>query len=280
MNRRIYTTLHAFTLVELLVSIAIIALLMGLLVPTLAHARDAARSAKCMSNQRQLMLGWHAYANDYHDRAMPLAYTETKLIGTGDRIYWWGSDGNVSGHVDHTQGFISQYIGGHHELHDGDVCQCPCQSSDSYVRQGPTGEITSTYGYNGYYLSPRYTPGWSYSIGHRPWQTIGSVRQPSNVLVFADTLLPSVIASQPPSNNALLDPPMLYSNGTWTENQSPTTAFRHAAKSSMGVAEGAVADGSVRSFRAQPDWLTHPKQRIGSVGTDPGPHYVPDWQDW
>lgn len=269
-----------FTLVELLVSIGIISLLMGLLVPTLGHARDAARSTKCMSNQRQLVTAWHTYANDFRDRAMPLAYTDTQQIGTGDRIFWWGSDGNVTGSVDHTRGFISSYIGEHRSLHKGDVCQCPSQPVDSYIPQGPTGEITSTYGYNGYYLSPRHTPGWSYSIGHRSWQTIGSVRQPSNVLVFADTLLPSALSSQLPSNNALLDPPTLYSNGMWTKNQSPTTAFRHAAKLSTGVTEGAVADGSVRAFHANTDWLTHPRQRIGSIGLEPGPHYVPDWQDW
>ncbi len=53
----------AFTLVELLVVIAVIALLMALLVPVLGRAREQARRALCLSNLRQLTAAWIAYAD-------------------------------------------------------------------------------------------------------------------------------------------------------------------------------------------------------------------------
>ncbi|MEM1210727.1 MAG: prepilin-type N-terminal cleavage/methylation domain-containing protein [Planctomycetota bacterium] len=54
----------AFTLIELLVVISIIALLIALLLPALSAARDAARNTGCLSNQRQLGIGFAAYLTD------------------------------------------------------------------------------------------------------------------------------------------------------------------------------------------------------------------------
>jgi prepilin-type N-terminal cleavage/methylation domain-containing protein len=61
----------AFTLVELLVVIAVIGILAALLLPVLASAKERARRTQCLNNLRQFNLGLIMYGNDEHDR-MPV----------------------------------------------------------------------------------------------------------------------------------------------------------------------------------------------------------------
>lgn len=56
---------HGFTLIELLVVIAIIAILAAILFPVFARARERARSARCVSNLKQLGLALRMYMDDY-----------------------------------------------------------------------------------------------------------------------------------------------------------------------------------------------------------------------
>jgi prepilin-type N-terminal cleavage/methylation domain-containing protein len=58
----------AFTLVELLVVISIIALLLAILMPSLQKAREQGRKVVCMSNLKQLSLGLLTYASDYKSK--------------------------------------------------------------------------------------------------------------------------------------------------------------------------------------------------------------------
>lgn len=62
---------HGFTLVELLVVIAVIAVLIGILLPSLGKARAAAIRTQCMSNQRQVLIGLEMYKSNNRGKMPP-----------------------------------------------------------------------------------------------------------------------------------------------------------------------------------------------------------------
>ncbi|MEL7474555.1 MAG: type II secretion system protein, partial [Planctomycetota bacterium] len=63
---------RGFTLIELLVVIAIIALLIGILLPTLGKAQEAGLRLACASNVKSHALALNMYANDHQER-LPIA---------------------------------------------------------------------------------------------------------------------------------------------------------------------------------------------------------------
>ena len=82
---------RAFSLIELIVVIAITAILMGLLMPGLRAAREAARRLICASNERQIGVGLALFAKDENER-MPESWflergdlTEMMALSTGEK---------------------------------------------------------------------------------------------------------------------------------------------------------------------------------------------------
>jgi prepilin-type processing-associated H-X9-DG protein/prepilin-type N-terminal cleavage/methylation domain-containing protein len=78
----------AFTLVELLVVIGIIAVLIGVLLPTLAGARRAAETAQCLSNLRQIGQGFATYSSEHLGWLIPGFIRKQPMAGGRGEETW------------------------------------------------------------------------------------------------------------------------------------------------------------------------------------------------
>ena len=78
-----------FTLIELAVVIATVAVLAALLLPALAGTRPNTQAMQCMENQRQLILAWQMYAQDNSDILPPNDYPYTTVVARDGTVKNW-----------------------------------------------------------------------------------------------------------------------------------------------------------------------------------------------
>jgi prepilin-type processing-associated H-X9-DG protein len=96
---------NAFTLVELIVLVAMIAILAAILFPVFAQARDKARTTTCISNLKQIGLGITQYIQDNDETICPFGYPTS----SGAR-YWYGTYNSGTGVYDMSQGLLQPYM--------------------------------------------------------------------------------------------------------------------------------------------------------------------------
>ncbi len=107
---------RAFTLVELLVVIAIIAILAGLLLPTLARAKEQGRRTACLNNLRQLQLAMQMYWDENADTSPGSFFG----VLESDWVYWaryyYGGGGanlgvfKTTGYLPPVPGAVMRYL--------------------------------------------------------------------------------------------------------------------------------------------------------------------------
>jgi prepilin-type N-terminal cleavage/methylation domain-containing protein/prepilin-type processing-associated H-X9-DG protein len=130
---------HGFTLIELLVVIAIIAILASLLLPALAKAKAKASAIKCVSNQKQIGLGYLLYAADYSDY-LPLAAHE----GDAAPCQWFFE---ISPYIAKQAGSYTSLVA------KANVVACPSAKLDKvFPASTPASQAYGGYGHNYIYL--------------------------------------------------------------------------------------------------------------------------------
>jgi prepilin-type N-terminal cleavage/methylation domain-containing protein len=150
-------SLHGFTLVELLVVVAIVALLLAVLLPSLSKARESARRAICLANQHQLHLAATIYSNEWQGW---LPYRGTSPHGPHMAFF----DG--PGYVDNRPLWVG-YLGDYTAEHSSPSFYCPSNAGliHSQQRAWPTASLKHwLWGYcyfGGYNAGGWVVPGWN-----------------------------------------------------------------------------------------------------------------------
>jgi len=183
-NRFSYRERFGFTLLELLVCVAIISLLGALLLPALGKARQKAQSTRCINNLRQLYLANTMYADEHKGRYVPAAPDIND--GFGGRVRWHGERETASpdSDFDPKKGGLAEY------MPEALVKECPVFSE--YRRRGEAPNAFESgsggYGYNGTYVGGRYnTKDWM----EAPKLGVldSSILEPSATIMFADAAI-------------------------------------------------------------------------------------------
>ena len=202
--------LRAFTLVELLVVVGIIAVLVGVLLPTMSRARDAARTTSCLSNLRQLALAAQHYV----------------IISGGQfPVARWGADNWDFSTVNGSKAVPGLLWRGQTDMR---IQQCP--SFD--------GKANSVDPYTGYNYNTSY-------IGHGQGEAVeaparlAQVRDPARTALFGD-------GEYYNGANKFMRAPLPHPGDTTTTTRAAgTQGFRHSG----GATNVAFVDGHVETWR-------------------------------
>lgn len=206
---------RAFTLIEMLVVIAVIAVCGSLLLPAVARAKSSAHRAKCVSNLRQLGFAGLMYADDNEGLAFRYSFGSTN----GGKLYWFGwlQDGpEEMREFDLTQGVLWPYLQG------GGVELCPSLPYHSALFKHKARGAAYGYGYN-LHLAGTFTA---------PPASLLALDRPTEIAVFADAAQVNTFQAPASPSNPMLEE-FYYINAT-----ERTAHFRH-----QNLAMTVFADG-------------------------------------
>jgi prepilin-type N-terminal cleavage/methylation domain-containing protein/prepilin-type processing-associated H-X9-DG protein len=253
MNKR---QAKAFTLVELVVVISVIALLMAILMPALTGARAGSRALACKSNLRQLLIASIGYATENDGFYVPAA---SDIWDNAGLYRWHGRRDTLDEPFDPLRGPLAGYLA------DGRVKECPAKVDfvtglewSANFEQGCGG-----YGYNMTYIGSRIWKNGVHSM--QTWKDtyalttrMTEIAAPGQTLMFADTAMARPQARGTTDEGrrtsiieySFAEPPFtVYNSRPVTEfYMSPSIHFRHgnrvgppsASRANVGWADGHI----------------------------------------
>ena len=240
---------HAFTLIEVLVVVGVIALLLGLLLPSLASSRESARAAACLSNLRQLLIANDLYATDFGD-----AYAPGMPDRQANLTRWFGSRESPGARFSGSGGPLSGYLDTPGESGRG-IRACPSfapalaqlDAAGAGFERGGGG-----YGYNTAFVGAvraRAVSGEWALVTDRAGMPRARFVDPARTCGFADSALRD--AASPAAAGVVeysfLEPRF------WPafpgSRPDPSTHFRHTRRSAPGATNIAWLDGHIAPER-------------------------------
>jgi prepilin-type N-terminal cleavage/methylation domain-containing protein/prepilin-type processing-associated H-X9-DG protein len=227
----------AFTLIELLTVVALVAALVGIILPAMFNAKEVTRRAVCAANLRSTHMAMVMYFEQNNGRFFP--YRESKNDGT---LWYWGFEQTQAGAqegtrpIDQSKARLAPYIS-----QDGRNTSCP-----SFPRDYPG-------------LKPKFNlSGYGFAInrmmtnGADPGTSWQSVRMPGETIAWADSAQVNTFQAPASPGNPMLEEWYYLDN---RQGQPANFHFRHATK-----ANAAFADSSVRTLAAV--WLDQRCDRL------------------
>lgn len=243
---------HAFTLVELIVVVAIIALLISILLPSLGRARSVARAAVCGSNIRQLAQTNQFYAHDNRQYFVLAA----RDIWSDNFERWHGKRAGYGEAFDPARSDLARYFGP-----DGRLKQCPgFIAGDDY---DDTPGISAAfeagcggYGYNQSYIGGRCDLFGSSDQAARNSAAAHEFAHPAATIVFTDAAFVATTGSFEFIAYSFAEPPywQLNPGEPSTMRPNPSVHFRHIGQTSVAWADGHV---DRQSFDFTSEYITH-----------------------
>lgn len=180
---------HGFTLVEMLVVIAIIGVLASLLLPGLAIAKESARRTKCANNLRQLAITWTVYSGDNAELFVPNGHGTPETLG--DHRLWVVGDTHRTPRAFTNESYLlnPRHAAFATYIQSAAVYKCPSDRSTIEI-DGRSSPKTRSYALNGYlgWQAPAFQASFL-SQAHRRYMESGDLgsTSPSKLLQFIDT---------------------------------------------------------------------------------------------